>query len=114
MAFTAESSGCTGSVNSPQCSFQISPCEPIFVRIYFFIPATVLVCSVYLVCVFFPFILDVKLMEIPPGVTQEEGHTGFLIHLPAAGLALVFNFLARRVQPFLSLVDCEVECGHVR
>ena len=38
---------------------------------------------------------------------QEEGNTGFLIHLPSAVLA--FIFLARRIQPFLSLVDREVE-----
>ena len=59
------------------------------------------------VCFFFPFILDVKLVDVPAGVTQEEGHTGFLIHLPSAVLALIF--LARRIQPFLSLVDREVE-----
>ena len=46
-------------------------------------------------------------MDAPAGVTQEEGHTGFLIHLPSAVLALIF--LARRIQPFLSLVDREVE-----
>ena len=40
-------------------------------------------------------------------VTQEEGHTGFLIHLLSAVRALIF--LARRIQPFLSLVDREVE-----
>ena len=38
---------------------------------------------------------------------QEEGHTGFLIHLLSAVRALIF--LARRIQPFLSLVDCELE-----
>ena len=54
------------------------------------------------VCVVIPFILDV-----PAGVTQEEGHTGFLIHLLSAVLALIF--LARRIQPFLSLVDSTVE-----
>ena len=61
------------------------------------------------VCVFFPFILDIKFDgRIPAGVTQqEEGHTGFLIHLLSAVRALVF--LARRIQPFLSLVDREVE-----
>ena len=26
-----------------------------------------------------PFILDVRLVDAPAGVTQEEGHTGFLI-----------------------------------
>ena len=46
-------------------------------------------------------------LDVPAGVTQEEGHTGFLIHLPFAVRALIF--LARRIQPFLSLVDREVE-----
>ena len=46
-------------------------------------------------------------MDVPPGVTQEEGHTGFLIHLLSAVHALIF--LARRIQPFLSLVGREVE-----
>ena len=41
------------------------------------------------------------------GSHMEEGHTGFLIHLPSAVLALIF--LARRIQPFLSLVDREAE-----
>ena len=40
-------------------------------------------------------------------VTQEEGHTGFLIHLPSAVHA--FIFLARKIQSILSLVDREVE-----
>ena len=46
-------------------------------------------------------------MDVPAGVTQEEGHTGFLIHLLYAVRALIF--LVRRIQPFLSLVDREVE-----
>ena len=46
-------------------------------------------------------------LDAPAGVTQEEGHTGFLIHLLSAVPALIF--LARRIQPFLSLVDREVE-----
>ena len=46
-------------------------------------------------------------MDVAAGVTQEEGHTGFLIHLPSAVRALIF--IARRFQPFLSLVDGEVE-----
>ena len=46
-------------------------------------------------------------LDVPAGVTQEEGHTGFVIHLLSAVRALIF--LARRIQPFLSLVDCEVE-----
>ena len=58
------------------------------------------------VCVVIPFISDVRLVDVPAGVTQEEGHTVFL-HLPSAVLALFF--FARRNQPFLSLVDREVE-----
>ena len=46
-------------------------------------------------------------LDVPAGVTQEEGHTGFLIHLLSAVRALIF--LARRIQPILSLVDREVE-----
>ena len=42
-------------------------------------------------------------MDVPPGVTQEKGHTGFFIHLLSAVRA--FIFLARRIQPFLSLVE---------
>ena len=41
-------------------------------------------------------------MDVPTGVTQEEGHTEFL-HLPSAVLTLIF--LARKIQPFPSLVD---------
>ena len=59
------------------------------------------------VCVAIPFILDVRLVDAPAGVTQEEGHTGFLIHLPSSVLPLIF--IPRRIQPYLSLVDCEVE-----
>ena len=57
-------------------------------------------------CVVISFILDVRLVDAAAGVTQEKGHTGFL-HLPSALLALIF--LARRIQPSLSLVDREVE-----
>ena len=46
-------------------------------------------------------------LDVPAGVTQEKGHTGFLIHLLSAVHALIF--LARRIQPFLSLVDRLVE-----
>ena len=46
-------------------------------------------------------------MDVPARVTQEEGNTGFSIHLLSAMLASIF--LARRIQPFLSLVDREVE-----
>ena len=47
------------------------------------------------------------MMDVPAGVTQEEGHTEFFIHLLSAVRALIF--LARRIQPLLSLVDREVE-----
>ena len=46
-------------------------------------------------------------MDVPAGVTQEEGHTGFLIHFLSAVRA--FIFLAISIQPFLSLVGREVE-----
>ena len=46
-------------------------------------------------------------LDVPAGVTEEEGHTGFLVHLPSAVRA--FIFLVRRIQPFLSLADREVE-----
>ena len=46
-------------------------------------------------------------MDIPAGATQEEGHTGFIIPLPS--VVRVLTFLARKIQPFLSLVDHEVE-----
>ena len=42
-------------------------------------------------------------LDVPVGVTEEEDHTGFLIHLPSAVHA--FIFLARRIKSFLSLVD---------
>ena len=53
-----------------------------------------------------------SLLDVPAGVTQEEGHTEFFIHLLSAVRAL--NFLARRIQPFLSLVDREVEFVYLR
>ena len=46
-------------------------------------------------------------LDVPAGVTQEKGHTGFFIHLLSAVRALIF--LARRIQLFLSLLDREVE-----
>ena len=59
------------------------------------------------VCVIIPFILDVKFVDVPAGVTQEEGHTVSL-HLPSPVLA--FIILARRIlQSFLSLVDRKIE-----
>ena len=45
-------------------------------------------------------------LDVPAGVTQEEAHTGFLIHLSAVRS---LNFLAKRIQLIFSLVDREVE-----
>ena len=57
--------------------------------------------------VFFPFILDIKFVG-----RTSRGHTGGrphrILHPPSfCGACLIF--LARRIQPFLSLVDREVE-----
>ena len=41
-------------------------------------------------CVVIPFILDVRLVDVPAGVTREKGHTGFF-HLSSAVLALIFT-----------------------
>ena len=64
--------------------------------------------SISLVCVCFviPFTLNVRFVDVPAEVTQEEVQTRFLIQLPSAVLAL--TFLGRRIQPSLSLVDREV------
>ena len=60
------------------------------------------------VCIFFPYILDVKFVGCTSrDVTQEEGQTGFLIHLRSAVHAFVI--LTRGIKPFLSLVNYEVE-----
>ena len=68
----------------------------------------IFLCVCLCMCVFFPaFNLDISSFDVPAGVTQEEGHTGFFIHFLSAVRALIF--LARRIQPFLSLVDREVE-----
>ena len=58
------------------------------------------------VCVLIPFILDAKLVDAPAGVSQGESHPEFLL-LPFAVLAL--TFIARRIQPFLCLVERKVE-----
>ena len=58
------------------------------------------------VCAILPFILDVRSVDVPAGVIQDEGHTGFL-HLQSAVLASIF--FARSIQLFFSLVDPEVE-----
>ena len=74
----------------------------------YFIPIYFQIMSVPGVCVFSSHSFwTSSSLDVPAGVTQEEGHTGFLIHLPSAVRALIF--VARRIQPFLSLVDREVE-----
>ena len=58
------------------------------------------------VCVFFPFILDIMFVgRTSRGHTEGRSHRIF-IHLLSAVRALIF--LARSIQPFLSLVDREV------
>ena len=65
-------------------------------------------CCVLCVCVFSSHSFwTSSSLDVLAGVTQEEGRTGFLIHLPSAVHALFF--LARRIRPFFSLVDREVE-----
>ena len=65
-------------------------------------------CAVMCVCVFSSHSFwTSSSLAVPAGVTQEEGHTGFFIHLLSAVRTLIF--LARRIHPFLSLVDREVE-----
>ena len=49
------------------------------------------------VCVVLPFILDVRFVAVPAGVTQEEGHTGFL-HLPSAVLAFFFSRDSKNIR----------------
>ena len=49
---------------------------------------------------------NVRVVDAPAEVTQEEGHKGFL-HLASAVLTLIF--IARRIQPSFSLVDRGVE-----
>ena len=58
------------------------------------------------VCVVIPFILDVRLVDAPSGVSQEKGHTVFF-HLPSA--VLISILIGRRIQASLSLVEREVE-----
>ena len=59
-----------------------------------FVIHTVTVCVC--VCVLSSHLFSASDLMWTAGVTQEEGHTGFL-HLPSAVLASIF--LARRIQP---------------
>ena len=53
-----------------------------------------------MVCVVIPFIiLDVRFVDIPAGVTQEEGLTGF-VHLTSAGDYLNFSREKYSAVPF--------------
>ena len=116
MAFTAESPPAQGqlsfimdqSINNARLFF---PTPTNSVRMYSLVDmfdTCKKVSEAVCMCVFssHPFWTSSSL-DVPAGVTQEEGHTGFLIHLPSAVRALIF--VARRIQPFLSLVDREVE-----
>ena len=57
------------------------------------------VCSVCVVVFSSHFFWTSSSLDVTARVTQEEVHTGFLIHLLSAVGALIF--LARRIQPFL-------------
>ena len=51
-----------------------------------------------------------SLLDVPAGVTQEEDHTVFLIHLPSAVRAL--TFLARRTREYLHVdASCQGSMG---
>ena len=56
------------------------------------------------VCVVIPFILGVRFVDVPAGVTQEEGHTDFSTFL----WCLAF-FSREKDSAVPSLVDREVE-----
>ena len=55
------------------------------------------------VCVFFPFILDIN-GRTSRGLTGGRSHR---IFHPPSFCGACFIFLARRIQPFLSLIDRE-------
>ena len=57
------------------------------------------------VCVIHLFILDVRFVDVPAGVSQDECHIGS----PHTFQVLALVFLPGRIQPFFSLVDREVE-----
>ena len=50
------------------------------------------------------FVLDVRLVDVPGSLGSYRG----FLHLPSAVL-IALIFIARRIQPSLSLVDREVE-----
>ena len=78
------------------------------VDVYYHGDITPMVPSIFTVCVFSSLSFwTSSSLDVPAEVTQKEGHTGFLIHLPSTVRG--FFFLAIRIQPPLSLVDREVE-----
>ena len=58
-------------------------------------------------CVVIPFVLDVKLWTYQPGSHNRRKVTQGFLSLLSAVIALIF--LAKNIQPFLSLVEREVE-----
>ena len=62
------------------------------------------------VCVCFLPIYSSSSLDVPAGVTQEVGHTGFLIHLRSAVHAL-FGVLGPRCWTGSALLDCHVIKG---
>ena len=91
----------THDQRSQQQSGQIT-LQPVLINKSKFLKATHRSTVPCVCCVFFPFILDIKFVG-----RTSRGHTGFLIHLLSAVRA--FIFIARRIQPFLSLVGRGVE-----
>ena len=57
-------------------------------------------CVCVCMCGVIPFILGVRLVDVPVGVSQKEGHTGFLIHLPFGMLVLIFSREKDSAVPF--------------
>ena len=95
-----------GSSRNNGCCHFAGHHGPINVRLSFPTPTIGMKC-VMCVCVVIPFVLDVRSVDVPAGVIQEEGHTRFL-HLPSSAV-LALIFLARRIQSFLSLVDRRIQ-----
>ena len=94
------------------CPFIFSQLQrKVFVQTAFIIPYYLSKDDIDFVCVLCVFsshsFWTSSLLDVPAGITQEVDHTGFFIHLLSAVRALLF--LARRIHPFLSLVDREVE-----
>ena len=57
------------------------------------------VCVCVCVCAANPFILDVRFVDVPAGVTQKVYHTGFLC-LPSAVLTLICSHEKDPAAPF--------------